>query len=107
MGGIDDGLAPFGDGARFAAFQGVVPGELAVGADGDEREHRAAGVLGGDAIGIVDVFVEVGVAVGAVHQLRDLDRLVGPHAADRVFLRRGERGVFVERGEGGWRGLCR
>ena len=33
------------------------------------------------------------------------DRLVRQHAADRVFLRRGERGIFFERGEGGGVGL--
>ena len=57
--------------------------------------------MSGDAIWVIHVLVEVGVAVGAVHQLRDLDRFVRPHAADRVFLLGCERGIFVEWCEGG------
>ena len=96
MGRVDHGLAAFDDRPRLISLQRVMAGNHALGRDGDIRQHDVAGVLSGDTIRIVNIRIEVRVAISSIHELRNLGGFLRPHSPDRVLLRRSERHIVSD-----------
>mgnify|MGYP007045453139 CR=1 FL=1 len=88
---IDHRLAGFADRAEIRTFEGVVADEVAVVGLADERLDPALLVQGVDAVGVVEIGIRIGVAVGLVDPPGDLEPVPRAIVADSVFAGDGRR----------------
>ncbi len=72
-----------------------MPDDLPGRVDGDDGRQLAALVEGDETVGVVAVVVEVGVAVHAVDEPGDPDRVLGPEPAYLVLLLGRERHIVL------------